>query len=66
MTRANDGGAAFAPHADVRIVISELYKMEAGLAALGLNAPALAAAREKLTDLSWRVHERAARSEAQP
>lgn len=46
---------SFAPHADVRIVIAEVYKLESGLAAMGLAAPALTEAREMLAALSRKV-----------
>ena len=55
--KPQDGGAAFAPHADVRIVIAEIYKLEAALNAAGLNAPALTEARDMLTRLSWQVYQ---------
>lgn len=50
-------GPKFAPHADVRNAVSDLYKLASGLNAMGLHAPALTNAMDMLERLSWRVHE---------
>ena len=56
-TSTEAGGPAFAPHADVRIIIEGVYKLEAAMNAAGLYAPALSEARDMLARLSWKVHQ---------
>ena len=44
------------PHADVRVLCDQLHKMQHGLRAMGLDAPALDRAMDMLTRQSWEIY----------
>lgn len=47
---------AFPLHAEVRVVIQDLYKIQSGLKAMGLDAPAIRDAMDLLERMSHRLH----------
>jgi hypothetical protein len=54
-SQANSGGG-IPPHADVRVICNELWKLESGLEKIGLAAPWLTKARDMLARMSGRVY----------